>query len=154
LNKDGLDLELEKEFLGVKNIKAYLILKELATTTGSLDNKTMATKCGMSLRSYADWKNHLVFCGLLQLRQLNATTYFISLGSEAIEKDDLMHMESDYLSMVQKVCGINDDDTNFDLEEEDFEIEFVPKYNHEPKLMKESLELDKKFPMPNEDEIF
>ena len=151
--KDGLDLDIEKEFLGVKNIKAYLILKELASATGSLDNKTMAKNCGMSLASYKEWKNHLVFCGLLQVRQLNAYAYVYCLGEDAIEKDDLMHEQNDYLSLAQELYGDMTDAVP-ELEEEEEDEEFVPDYIHEPVLIKKVVDIDKNMPMPNEDEIF
>jgi len=99
--QDGLDLTVEKEFLGLSNIKAYIILKELSTTTGNLDNKTIAKAVGMSTRSYADWKNHLIMCGLLQVRQLNASTYVYVLGEDAIEIDDDMHEEDDYQKLIE-----------------------------------------------------
>ncbi len=99
--QDGLDLTVEKDFLGLSNIKAYIILKELSTATGNLDNKTIAKAVGMGMTAYKSWKNHLVMCGLLQIRQLNASTYVYVLGEDAIEIDDDMHEEDDYQKLIE-----------------------------------------------------
>ena len=94
-------LDEEKEFLD--NPKAYRVLKALVQETEDFSDKSMAKKCNMSLNTYQKYKNHLVFVGLLQVRKLNATTYFISVGEEAIELDDYIHKDKDFDRMQRLV---------------------------------------------------
>ena len=147
--QDGLDLAVEKEFLGVKNIKAYIILKELSTTDGSLDNKTIAKNCGMSLASYKEWKNHLVFCGLLQVRQLNASTYIYCLGEYAIAQDDIMHDDKDYKKLIEECFGDSYliDEPNNDDKAQECEVQVKM-----PKVEFDTSVYDKN-PMPTTEDI-
>lgn len=89
----GLELSREKKFLG--NGKAYRVLKCLANEKKDFSDRNMAVRCHMSVRSYQEYKGYLVFVGLLQIRKINASSYLIAIGEDAIELDDKMHKEKD-----------------------------------------------------------
>jgi len=100
-NQRGLDLSVEKDFLN--NKKAYRVLVSLAQEPKDLSDKNMAIVSKMSFNTYQKWKSHLVMIGLLQVRQLNAITYFISLGADAIEMDDKIHSGKDDERIIELV---------------------------------------------------
>ena len=151
VNSKGLDLDIEEEFLK-DNKKSFEILKAIVFEPFDLSDNHMKEIVGMSLNTYQKWKSHLVVVGLLQVRQLNATTYFLSVGEDAIEIDNEHHENADYLSLVQKAFGVSlIDDPNF----EDFDSDniVISNYELDPELVSDAVELDKKFPMPDECDI-
>ncbi len=120
-----IDLEEEKSFLN--NTKAHKVLSALVQETENYSDRYMAMVTKMSVNTYQKWKSHLVMVGLLQIRQLNAMTYFISIGEDAIEKDDILNSISDDSKLLEATlislgyniseCTLIDDPNN---------TEFIP----------------------------
>ena len=94
-----IDLEEEKSFLN--NAKAHKVLSALVKEDKNYSDRYMAMVTKMSVNTYQKWKSHLVMVGLLQIRQLNAMTYFISIGEDAIEKDDILNSISDDSKLLE-----------------------------------------------------
>ena len=118
-NVDGLDLEKEKLLL---KDKPYTALQVLCTSKGVLTDVAISRECGMNLRTYKRWKNYLVMIGLLQVRQLNASSYVISIGEKAIEKDNKLNAQVDCKRMASKLftpkdCTMLIDSDTFDKNE-------------------------------------
>jgi hypothetical protein len=122
---------LENESLKDKPKK---VLQVLSTTSLLLRDDVMSKECGMNLRTYKRWKNYLVMVGLLQVRQLNAMTYLISIGQDAIENDDKFYGTRDYKKIASKlftknVCTILiDSDTFIKNDFKDATFEEIDKY--------------------------
>ena len=130
-NIGNIDLDVEKD--KIKG-KAFAVLQVLCTTTSTMTDSNMSLECGMNLRTYKRWKNYLVMVGLLQVRQLNASTYVISIGEDAIDMDDKMNVTRDYKKMANKTfteqdCTILiDSDTFYKKEEKEATFEDIDKY--------------------------
>ncbi len=142
-------LDLDKEFVFLKNEpRAFAVLKALSMEQKNLSDKHMCIVAGMSINTYQKWKSHLVMVGLLQIRQLNATSYFYSLGESAVEEDDLMHDEKDYEALVAKVFSLS----LIDDPKSDQNIVISNHYiSPEDEAMMEKIEAD--YPMPSTDDI-
>lgn len=151
--QDGLDILAERQFLQCAP-KAYKILHAMhKVPPHKLGDTNMAEHCKMSIATYKRWKNHLVMVGLLQVRQLNATTYIYILGEDAIEKDDLLHQDSDYANLIKETISLTDFPYLIDsIKSKNSNSEFSPS-GRDTELFQKALEKSMENPMPNEDEI-
>ena len=150
----GLCLKTESDFLGV-NIKPLLVLKALDRYK-NLSDMYISEKLGINRRSYQRYKAYLITIGLLQVRQLNASTYVYCLGEEAIEADNKLHEDRDYKALIEEVAteyfSVNlpyliDDDKS-----SDFRVDILPIKENE-KLKELAVSESIKYPFPTSEEI-
>ena len=147
-NMEDLDLIVEKEFLK-KEPKAYGVLVALTMEQSDLSDLHMAQVMRMNIKTYKKWKAHLVMVGLLQVRQLNATNYFLSLGEDAIEQDDIMHEKKDYENLSMKALSSLSliDEPNSESES------FISNHYVSPEDQAMLDKIDREYPMPSTGDI-